>query len=177
MTAPGAGVLHASLLGQAAFWALAAAATAAALAAVLSQNPIRAAMGLLGNILSLAGLFVLLRAHLVAALQVLVYAGAIVVLFVFVIMLLGPSASPPRDRRATVSRIVAVLLIGFVGWRLVPLVWRMRPLVRAPAASFGTIEALGAVLFGPYTLLFEAVGVLLLIAILGAVAVARGKQA
>lgn len=79
------------------FYACAALALGGALAVVVSRNPIRSAMGLLLLILSVAGLFLALHAEFLAAIQLIVYAGAIVVLFLFVIMLLGPSAAPPTD--------------------------------------------------------------------------------
>ena len=86
------------------FYGCAAAAVLGALGVVLAKNPIRSAMGLLLTILSVAGLFLALHAQFLAAIQLIVYAGAIVVLFLFVIMLLGPSAQPPSDRRGVFMR-------------------------------------------------------------------------
>src|SRR5258708_35510978 len=91
-------------LGMAYFYMCAALALAGALAVVIAKNPIRGAMGLLLLILSIAGLFLVLHAQFLAAVQLIVYAGAIVVLFLFVIMLLGPSASTPSDRRSIIVR-------------------------------------------------------------------------
>src|SRR5215469_18222487 len=88
------------------FYACAAAAVIGALGVVVSKNPIRGAMGLLLLILSVAGLFLALHAQFLAAIQLIVYAGAIVVLFLFVIMLLGPSASTPTDSRGIVGRAI-----------------------------------------------------------------------
>ena len=87
-----------STLGIGYFYVCAALAVSGALAVVVARNPIRSAMGLLLLILSIAGLFLALHAQFLAAVQLIVYAGAIVVLFLFVIMLLGPSASPPLDQ-------------------------------------------------------------------------------
>ena len=70
------------------------------------------AMGLLLLILSIAGLFLALHAQFLAAIQLIVYAGAIVILFLFVIMLLGPSASTPRDRRGIAARVFGGGLFG-----------------------------------------------------------------
>src|SRR5437868_13184399 len=86
-------------LGEIYFWVFAALAVGGALAVIIQKNPIRCAMGLLLLILSIAGLFLQLQAQFLAAIQLIVYAGAIVVLFLFVIMLLGPSASTGTDRR------------------------------------------------------------------------------
>src|SRR5271168_4322042 len=97
-------------VGQVYFYGCAAVAIAGAIATVVSKNPIRGAMGLLLMILALAGLFLAAHAQFLAAIQLIVYAGAIVVLFLFVIMLLGPDATPPHDSRGRLSRMFA----GFV---------------------------------------------------------------
>src|SRR5262245_52222411 len=77
------------------------------IATVAARNPIRGAMGLLTTIVGIAGMFLLLSAEFLAAIQILVYAGAVVVLFLFVIMLLGPSATSGRDARTAVPRYLA----------------------------------------------------------------------
>src|SRR5271155_4470600 len=94
------------LVGQVYFGVCALIAIAGAVATVISQNPIRGAMGLLLMIVAIAGLFLALNAQFLAAIQLIVYAGAIVVLFLFVIMLLGPSAVAPRDKRGIVWRSI-----------------------------------------------------------------------
>ena len=91
-------------LGQAYFWICAALAVAGAVFTVIAKNPIRGAMGLLMMIVSIAGIYLALHAQFLAAIQLIVYAGAIVVLFIFVIMLLGPDATPPHDHRGRVTR-------------------------------------------------------------------------
>src|SRR5215510_7816937 len=94
------------------FYVCAAVALIGALVTVSAKNPIRGAMGLLSTILAIAGLFMALHAQFLAAIQLIVYAGAIVVLFLFVIMLLGPSASPPRDQRGQWARALGGGLFG-----------------------------------------------------------------
>src|SRR5580698_7041825 len=96
------------------FYACAATAVLGALATVIMPNPIRGAMGLLLMILSLAGIFLAAHAQFLAAIQLIVYAGAIVVLFLFVIMLLGPDATPPHDRRGRFSRTFAGALFALL---------------------------------------------------------------
>src|SRR5258708_11293707 len=102
-------------LGLIYFYGCAALAVAGALAVAIAKNPIRSAMGLLLLILSVAGLFLALHAQFLAAIQLIVYAGAIVVLFLFVIMLLGPSASTPTDRRGLATRVFGGGLFGIAG--------------------------------------------------------------
>jgi NADH-quinone oxidoreductase subunit J len=167
------------------FYVCAALALGGALAVVASKNPIRSAMGLLLLILSVAGLFLALHAQFLAAIQLIVYAGAIVVLFLFVIMLLGPSASPPSDQRGVVVRTFggAVFALGGVA-AIVAVAGAARAVHRvmpAPTldpsfAGFGGIDAFGAVLFSDAVAPFELSGALLMVAVIGAVAVARGRQ-
>jgi NADH-quinone oxidoreductase subunit J len=149
------------------------------LVTVGARNPIRSAMGLLTTIVGIAGLYLMLSAEFLAAIQILVYAGAVVVLFLFVIMLLGPSATSPRDARTAVPRYIGagVFLVG--SFFALSLVARTaKPLAALPPApaSLGTIEAIGLELFTQDFVPFELSGALLLVAVVGAIAVARGKQ-
>ena len=93
------------------------AALVGALCTVLAKNPIRGAMGLLLTIVGIAGLFLKLNAQFLAAIQLIVYAGAVVVLFVFVIMLLGPDAGHTAEKsgpKARVSRALAGVLMAAI---------------------------------------------------------------
>src|ERR1700757_2759902 len=113
-----------SAVGTVYFYVCAALALSGALAVVASKNPIRSAMGLLLLILSIAGLFLALHAQFLAAIQLIVYAGAIVVLFLFVIMLLGPSATPPHDHRGRFPRVIGGGLFAVVSIAALSLVVR-----------------------------------------------------
>jgi NADH-quinone oxidoreductase subunit J len=169
-------------LGHVYFYALAAMALIGALGVVVAKNPIRSAMGLLLLILSVAGLFLALHAQFLAAIQLIVYAGAIVVLFLFVIMLLGPSASTPSDRRGVAARVFGGGLFALAGLaglggvaRVFVLGHRTMPMP-TPDAGFGGIDAFGSVLFTDALVPFELSSALLMVAVVGAVAVARGRQ-
>jgi NADH-quinone oxidoreductase subunit J len=164
------------------FYACAALALSGALAVVVAKNPIRGAMGLLLLILSVAALFLDLHAEFLAAVQLIVYAGAIVVLFLFVIMLLGPSASTPSDSRGVVIRTLSGGIFGVAGLGSIASVWlamsaspHAMPVPPVPA-GVGGIDAFGAVLFSDALVPFELSSALLMVAVLGAVAVARGRQ-
>ena len=166
-------------LGLVYFYGCAAFALAGALVTVAARNPIRGAMGLLLLILSVAGLFLALHAQFLAAVQLIIYAGAIVVLFLFVIMLLGPSATPPRDHRDVVARTLGATLFGALLAAAVVLAGRgLHPTALRPtdAPDFGGIDAFGRALFGPGLVPFELSSALLMVAVLGAVAVAKGRQ-
>ncbi|NUQ77174.1 MAG: NADH-quinone oxidoreductase subunit J [Polyangiaceae bacterium] len=147
---------------------------------VAARNPIRGAMGLLAAIVGVAGLFLLLSAEFLAIIQILVYAGAVVVLFLFVIMLLGPSARYRRDARTAIPRYIGAGVFLALAASSIILLARagkgeITTLGQAPA-GLGTIEGLGAELFRAGIIPFELSGALLLVAVVGAVAVARGKQ-
>jgi NADH-quinone oxidoreductase subunit J len=157
-------------------------AVAGALATVSVKNPIRCVMGLLLLILSVAGLFLALHAQFLAAVQLIVYAGAIVVLFLFVIMLLGPAASTPNDHRGLLARAFGGGLFALAGLAGIVLVTRAAQAAHrslpmpSPDNSFGGIEAFGSVLFSDVLVPFEISSALLMVAVVGAIAVARGRQ-
>ncbi|MEM9068233.1 MAG: NADH-quinone oxidoreductase subunit J [Myxococcota bacterium] len=144
-----------------------------ALGTVIARRPLRAAMSLLIHIVALAGLYLTLNAHLLAAIQLLVYAGAVVVLFVFVIMLIGPAAEVPRTSRGFVVRMLSLVGMGMFTVTLafgivdVSSEWVVAP------PGYGTVEGVGVALYRDALVPFEVVSITLLVAIIGAVAVAR----
>lgn len=147
---------------------------------VLLRNAVASAMSLVACFFFLAGVYVLLWAHTVAALQVLVYAGAIMVLFLFVIMLLNLSSDGPvltwSPSRIAGAAAAAALFCGLAA-AFLRLPVRTSAWVNEPerVASFGTIRALGELMYGRWLFPFEAVSLLLLAAILGAVVVAKAR--
>jgi NADH-quinone oxidoreductase subunit J len=166
-------------LGFAYFGLCAALAIAGAVSTVAAKNPIRGAMGLLLMILAIAGLFLALHAQFLAAIQLIVYAGAIVVLFLFVIMLLGPSAATPSDHRGRIPRSVGAGLFAMLGLLSMYLLVRTAPprprFLEAVDNDFGSVDAFGRLLFTQALVPFELSSALLMVAIIGAVAVARGR--
>jgi len=147
---------------------------------VASRRPIRSAMGLLTCILGIAGCYLLLSAEFLAAVQLIVYAGAVVVLFIFVVMLLGTASISPPDAGSAVPRYLGagVFLAASVGAAslIVQLASdRMGKLPDLPE-GFGEIEKIGHELFTAKIVPFELTGALLLVAVVGAMAVARGRQ-
>ena len=160
-------------------------AIACSLLVVLKKNPVASAFSLILVFFSFSGIYALLGAHLVAALQILVYAGAIMVLFVFVIMLLNadtPSLDFGRSSRlfrALGGVLVVALLAQFV------LAFRNSDFSVAhgphtPAAieaAGGNTRVLSELMFSDYLLPFELTSVLLLVGIVGAVAIAKRKKA
>jgi NADH-quinone oxidoreductase subunit J len=157
------------------FWLFAALAIAGALGVVFATNPVNGAMALVGSFFALAGLYLLLDAQLLAALQILVYAGAIMVLFLFVIMLLNLSPAELGRDRLTPARAVGGLAALVTGALLASTFLRLDFPTAAANRRFGTVASVGLKLFSDFTLPFEATSLLLLAAILGAVVVAKGK--
>lgn len=150
-----------------------------ALIMITTKRPVRAAMSLVATMSFLAGCYVLLHAHLIAALQLIVYAGAVMVLFLFVIMLLNIEEKEGLlAGSAIVLQAVGVVLVGLLFVVMVSL-FRMDDgsvaMFGQVAAEFGTTKAVGQLLFTKYVLPFEIASVLLLAAIVGAVILAKRR--
>jgi NADH-quinone oxidoreductase subunit J len=164
------------------FWAFAGLAVVSALSCITRRSPVASALWLVVTLFSLAALFVLLDAQFIAVLQVLVYAGAIMVLFLFVIMLLNLGRPGPTDLKGPVGLGVGVLLAGLLLVQLLGLRQATPPgLALAPgavaraAAEQGMVPAVARPLFGAYLVPFEITSILLLAAIVGAVVLAKRK--
>jgi len=140
---------------------------------VTNRSPVSSAMFLVLAIASMAGLFVLLQAFFLAAVQVLVYAGAVIVLFLFVIMLLDLKEEQRRKIKM-VSLIAGLIVVGAILAALVEVVGRSRLNSPFPAATTeGGTSQLGRLLFAQYLLPFEIVSVLLLVAMVGVVLLSK----
>ena len=157
------------------FFVFAALALASALGVVLARNPVHAALLLVVTLVSVAVFFLQQDADLLAAVQVIVYAGAIVVLFLFVIMLLNLQVDPRSFAPP------GMLVAGGVGGVLLATLI-VAAVLRAPAltgppvgAGFGATEPIATLLFTSYLLPFELTSVLLLVAIVGAVVLGRKR--
>jgi NADH-quinone oxidoreductase subunit J len=171
--------------GELVFYACAAAALLSALATITRRNPVVAAVWLVVTFAAVAVCYILLSATFLAAIQVLVYAGAIMVLFVFVIMVLDvdPTGRAEHRRPSRVAKVgyYGAVIIGasFLVWVLVGTLARQYITTGAElpaAAGFGSAESMGRELFRDYLFAFEAVSLLLLAAVIGAVVVARTRR-
>ena len=169
----------ATLAGQAAFYYLAAASIASAVLAVTRSNPIHSMLWVLALFLHVAGIFVLVGAQFLAAVQVIVYAGAILVFYLFFVMLLDlPSETSARR----FGPHWPLALLAGAGFAVLLVRWQQPGLATPPAATPGTppmphVTAVGMTLFTQFALPFEVVSLVLLVAIVGAVVVARRKTA
>ena len=163
--------------GQAvAFYACAGVTIAAAILMVVTKNPVAGVMWLVLSFIGLAGIFVTLQSYFIAVVQVLVYAGAIMVLFLFVIMLLNLKPDELGHAKRSAMKFVGAATLLAVGIYLISL-FTDTAVTGMPevAADYGTIETVGRLLFTRYLLPFEVASILLLTAIIGAVAIAKRK--
>jgi NADH-quinone oxidoreductase subunit J len=170
-------------LTQLLWWVFASMAVGGALGMVTRRNPVASLLFLVLTFFSLAAVYVLLGAHFIAAIQIIVYAGAIMVLFLFVIMLLNLGHDYQADLRGGLWIVVGFVAAGTFGW----IVWNtfgtpgamlQRGGEQEIAASVEQLNAVGAIaypLFRDYLVPFELVGILLLVAIIGAVLLAKRR--
>ena len=149
---------------------------------VFSRNAVYSALLLVANFFCLAAFYVMLNAQFLAAVQVTVYAGAIMVLFVFVTMLLSPSADQRSHSEVRWHRwLVVPLALVFIGQIVVSIVAGSVSALRGPYdleginAVGGSVQAVGRVLFTDYLLPFEVVSLLLIVALVGAVFLGKRK--
>lgn len=165
------------------FYLFAGTAVLGALLVVTQKNPVYSVLALIGSFFGLSGLYVLLEAPFVAVVQIIIYAGAIMVLFLFVVMLLnvrseedGAETRRPFDFGPGPRKFGAVLALVLA----VQLIWALRRIAEAPfapaaanAAEQTSVTAIGLRLFREYAFAFEATSVLILVAMVGAVILAR----
>ena len=154
-----------------------AAAIVSALAVILQRNPFISAIALLGNLTSLATLFLLLQSDFVAAAQIIVYAGAVMVMFLFVIAYIGPRGELPAKNRRTWQVVVSSIAAGAILVQLALVIGRAG--LDQPAAvddSFGSPQVVGQVFLTTYVGAFELVSLLLLVAAIAAVVLGAGPR-
>jgi NADH-quinone oxidoreductase subunit J len=165
------------------FWLFAGAAILSAFLCITRRSPVASALWLVNTLFCVAALFVLLDAHFLAAVQVLVYAGAIMVLFLFVIMLLNLGRTGPGDLKGPWGRVVAgvaglVLIAELIALRLAaPPADLTLPAgtVGAQVSAQGAVQAVALPLFQAYLVPFEIASLMLLAAIVGAVVLAKRR--
>ena len=191
------------------FWAFALGTVGGAIFVITRRNLIAAVMGMVGTFFAVAGLYMMLYAGFLAVIQMLVYAGAIMVLFVFVVMILNKPEDEPWGLVGIPGKVLAGLAMLYLTFRLGSTLWDVKPVpaqLATPAAidvdpepprekvqrdaatgqtrvvgidqnvemaDWGSTKAVGDNLFNEYLFPFEAVSILLLVAVVGAIAVAR----
>jgi NADH-quinone oxidoreductase subunit J len=168
------------------FFVFAAVAAGGAFGVVLQKNPVGSLLFMVATLGSVAGIFVLFEAHFLAAIQVMVYAGAIMVLFLFVIMLLNLGHDYRKDLKAGLGMILAFAVSGLMAGLLVQQFRgaEQNPIYQhfpgpegmdALLAEQGVIGAIARPLFTDYVVAFELTGILLLVALVGAIAIAKRR--
>jgi len=162
------------------FIVFAIAAIAGAVSVVIQRRPLYSVLSLVVTLISLAAVYVTLQAQFIAAVQVIVYAGAIMVLFVFVVMLLNVQDEVEPDRHRFLRWIaipVAIVLIGEVVAVVSALKGsKYEEVINTDPVQLGDTTSIGAGLFSTYLLPFEVTSVLILMALVGAVVLARREN-
>lgn len=165
------------MAAQILFIVIAALALLGGIGVIASRQPINSVLCLVGTMLGLAVLFLLLSAQFVFVVQIIVYAGAVMVLFLFVVALLGPMKERWTRR---LGRQWAVAIVAAAAFFIVLLTMlegiRFRTPQNADMSAFGTVQQIGAGLFGPYLYPFELTSILLLVAAVGAIYLSRGGR-
>jgi NADH-quinone oxidoreductase subunit J len=166
-----------------AFYVFAAIAVVASLLVVGQKNPMYSVMLLIASFGALAGLYVLLDAPFTAVTQIIIYAGAIMVLFLFVVMLLNvpreePLPVPLAGALGPAGMRIAVVLSIALGIEMVWAVWKLppTPFSEGAAASVSSVTNIGQSLFTEHAFAFEVTSVLILVAMVGAVVLARREH-
>jgi NADH-quinone oxidoreductase subunit J len=159
------------------FFLLAAVALISGVLVVFQRHPLRSALWLIVNFFAVAGIYLLAHAEFIAAIQVIVYAGAIMVLFLFVIMLLNLREPEEAPRQPYISqKLLGIILALGTGLLLVyGFSQAILPEAKAMAPGLGNTESIARLLFTEYLLPFEVTSILLLVAIVGAVILAKSK--
>ena len=154
------------------FWIFSILGIAGGFGLLFNRNPVYSALSLILNFFSIAGLYLSLQAEFLAVIQILVYAGAIMVLFLFVIMLLN-LADEEKPKGLDVARGLAFILgIAFVIEMLI--VFKGIPTKEAPEAfTFGKVEEIGYALMTDYLFPFEMISIVLIAALVGAIVIAK----
>ena len=172
-----ADTLHPAMAPAWAFWILATLTVVGALSTILSKNLISAVMSMVAAFFGLASLYALLSAHFLAAIQVLVYAGAIMVLFVFVIMVLNREEADPWPTTGIIGKALGAGALVYLAMRLGGMLLApgaaIRTVAGPPSADYGTVASIGDYFFTKFLFPFEAVSILLVIAVIGAVVLAK----
>lgn len=146
---------------------------------VTRRNPVNSAIFLIVNFFCISAIYLLLKAQFIAIIQIIVYAGAIMVLFLFVIMLLNLQDETKLTENITYKRITALLLSFLLFSILAITVYfsfiEKYPLINSAAEQMGTIESIGRELYTTFSFPFELVSFVLLAAIVGAIVLAKKK--
>ena len=158
------------------FFILAVLAVSSALVVLTHRNEVICALALAFNLASIAGFYFLLGAQFIGFMQIIVYAGAIMVLIVFVIMLLNLGAEDYPENSGSLQRWLAATLSLLFAAVLAVVLWRVEPSVlQTPDPEFGTVAALGRTLFTRFFYPFEIISLLLVAAMIGAVLLAKRR--
>jgi len=171
-----------SLLERIAFVVLAGGVLGGALVTITRKSAVGALIALVGTFCAMSGLYATLSAHFLAVLQILVYAGAIMVLFIFAVMIVNRDDAHPIALRGLFVRAAGVLATGYLFYRVAWIVVRERQTdvlattITLPIPEYGNVASIGRLLFTDFLFPFEAVSLLLLAAVVAGVLISRPSR-
>jgi NADH-quinone oxidoreductase subunit J len=173
------------IVASLAFYLFAAMAVIGALNVIFQRNPVHSVLWLIFTFFNAAGLFVLLGAEFVAMILVVVYVGAVAVLFLFVVMMLDINVTVMREgflRYLPVGAAIGVVLLielalVFGGWAMAPAADTLRAAPMPSPSELTNTEALGRILYTQYAYLFQVSGIILLVAMIGAIVLTHRRRA
>ncbi len=157
------------------FYVFAGLAVLGAVMVIMHRNPIYSALSLILTLFSLAGIYVLLMAHFIAIVHIAVYAGAIMVLFLFVIMLLNVRIEEKAPGAFRYMVYIALPMVLVLFYELATIVFHSFNRAPVKSTDVGSVEKIGTALFSQYVLPFEITSILLIIAMAGAVYLAKRR--
>ncbi len=151
-----------------------------AVSTILQKNPVYSAASLIVVMIALAVNYLILNAEFIAAIQIIVYAGAIMVLFVFVVMLLNIREAAGKSEGLSKGRVFGIILSVLFGIQLIVVALSAKTIItKGDALKFTGLDStriIGKVLFSEYLLPFEVVSIVLIVGIVGAVVLAKSKE-
>jgi NADH-quinone oxidoreductase subunit J len=171
-----------SLLEKIAFVVFALGLLGGALVTITRKSAVSAIIALVGTSCAMAGLYATLSAHFLAVLQILVYAGAIMVLFIFAVMIVNRDDEHPIALRGLFVRAAGVLATGYLFYRVAWIVVRERQTdvlgttITLPIPGYGNVASIGRLLFSDFLFPFEAISLLLLAAVVAGVLISRPSR-
>lgn len=159
------------------FYFFSALSVAGGLLALTRKNPLHGGLFLIVSFLGLAGLFSLLNASLIAVMQVLVYTGAIMMLIIFTLMMINMTKEEIKKERISKVGLIASIFLGMLTFKkLVPVFFKNLGYFEPTKENFGSIETVGMELFTKHILSFELVSILLIVALIATIVIAKGED-
>lgn len=158
------------------FYILATVSVISAFVTVTAKSTMRCALGLMFTMLGIAGIYVLMHAHLLAVLQILVYAGGVTVLMAFVILMMRQGESMRYPGPFMPVRVLSIITIFYLAYLIAPIYLEVKRIKPALSPDYGTVKLIASAIFSKHVIAFEAAGVLIFMTMIAVVAITGGMS-